>query len=168
MIFETPEDPQKGPWVRVTHHFFNFVVFRGGPGTPSGPRTETWRGPGGGPGGPFLVPERRFVIFAPPESLKPRFFIAKSLYWAPREIAWKRARVTEGSAGNQGVKGEPRGPPWGRPGGPGGAKGGQGVDPGSHDHHWPECRGPPGAPWGVWGVNPPFQKQQNQWVKLGI
>ena len=74
MIFETPEDPQKGPWFRVTHHFFNFVVFRGGPGTPSGPRTETWRGPGGGPGGPFSAPERRFVIFGPPSIVKTAFF----------------------------------------------------------------------------------------------
>ena len=74
MIFETPEAPQKGPWARVTHHFFNFVVFRGGPETPSGPRTETWREPGGVPGAPFLVPERRFVIFAPPGIVKTAFF----------------------------------------------------------------------------------------------
>ena len=83
-----------------------------------------------------MVPERRFVIFDPPGFVQTAFFvIAKSLYRGPREIAWKRARVTEGSAGNQGVKGEPRGPPWGRPGGPGGAKGGQGVDPAGHGHH---------------------------------
>ena len=152
MIFETSLDAQKGPWFREGQHFCNFVVFRGGPGTPSGPRTETWRGPGGGPGGPFLVPERRFVIFAPPGIVKTAFFfIAKSLYWAPREIAWKRARVTEGSAGNQGVKGEPRGSPWGHPGGPGGAKGGQGVDPGSHDHPDASVVGSPRLPGGYGG-----------------
>ena len=159
MIFETPEDPQKGPWVRVTHNFLNFVLFRGGPGTPSGPRTETWKGPGGGPGGPFLVPKHRFVIFAPPGLVKTAFlFIAKPLYWAPQEIAGKRARLTEGSAGNQGVQRGAQGTLLGAPGGP---RGGQGRARGRPRKSLPSLMRvswPPRGSLGGMGGKPPLPK----------
>ncbi len=86
----------------------------------------------GGGGGPFFIPERRFVNFDPTGILKiSGRFIAKSLLWEAREIAGKRARVPEGRAKNRGVQRRARGDP---PGAPEGARSAQ-----------RRARGPPGG-----------------------
>ncbi len=53
MIFEMPEDPQKGPWIRVTNHFLILSFFGVVPGPPPDPVRKLGGGPGGAQGAPF-------------------------------------------------------------------------------------------------------------------
>ena len=114
-------EPREGPGPpRVI-----FVVFWGGPRTPSGLRREIPGGPRGAKGAPFLVPGGRFVTLGGPGNVKKQLvFIVKSTPGGPRWIARKCTKGVERSMGN---RSKPRGGQngsWGGPGGPGGRPGG--------------------------------------------
>ena len=76
--FRSARGPPKGALDQSDSPLFKFRRFLGWSWAPLRTPYRNLEGAWGGPRGPFLDPERRFVIFGPPDLVKTVFFYSKT------------------------------------------------------------------------------------------